>query len=32
MKFIIEDFVSKERVQLYFAENENLLPHFWKWI
>ncbi|CAK86980.1 unnamed protein product (macronuclear) [Paramecium tetraurelia] len=32
MKFIIEDFVSKERVQLYFADNENLLPHFWKWI
>ncbi|CAD8103325.1 unnamed protein product [Paramecium sonneborni] len=32
MKFIFQDFVSNERVQLYFADNQNLLPHFWEWI
>ncbi|CAD8068464.1 unnamed protein product [Paramecium sonneborni] len=32
MKFIIEDSTSIETVRLYFADNQNLLPHFWAWI
>ncbi|CAD8148686.1 unnamed protein product [Paramecium octaurelia] len=32
MKFIIEDTSSIEKVKLYFADNQNLLPHFWAWI
>ncbi|CAK73787.1 unnamed protein product (macronuclear) [Paramecium tetraurelia] len=32
MKFITEDTTSIDKVKLYFADNQNLLPHFWAWI
>lgn len=32
MKFITENTLSIEKVKLYFADNQNLLPHFWAWI